>query len=226
MRGLGRAAGAPIARTSPSAARARPIAAEPRAEVRGGAAEDRGDRDARRSRTRCSGHRPGSGAASPASDRDACRAPSTAGPGARRAVARSRSRSLRSSQAPRSANVAPTSVISSAAAPCAFPTRRLPTRSESAVGRARRGDAEVGVPRPPEVLHGASGNRREHADRRRTLAGPSRPRPNPPRNARLRHATNRTRSPSSSSAGGLRRGSNSASGVRPMTCQPPGEASG
>ncbi len=131
-------------------------------------------------------------------------------------------------QASANAREAPVSVISIAAAPFGLPTSQLPARSET--GSAAP-DAETprwahpGRPRSctvlwkpgattltaPTFVPSAGGAGGAHA------GGSAVP---------FSVATNLTRSPAASSAGGVRPGSNSARGVRPMSCQPPGEASG
>ena len=65
-----------------------------------------------------------------------------------------------------------------------------------------------------KILNGGEHPRGRDLDRRHRIRSPARRAPV--------SGTKRTRSPARSSAGGSRRGSNIARGVRPMTCQPPG----
>ena len=71
------------------------------------------------------------------------------------------------------------------------------------------GDAEVTMAAPTEILHGGLQRRFQDDD-----------------HGRFSSFTNFTVSPGSSSDGAARSGSNRRSEVRPMSCQPPGDANG
>lgn len=79
-------------------------------------------------------------------------------------------------------------------------------------------DAKMARAAPAEILHARQRAGAQHFDVARCVVLAHR--------ASTPAMTKRTRSPGSKSVGGCRDGSNSASDVRPISCQPPGDVAG
>ena len=112
----------------------------------------------------------------------------------------------------------PPNVTSIAAARSSCASSRAPRRNERAVGGTGPADADGGQTGPAEVLDEGERAGRQHLQRR--AHGRSR------RTAAASASTKRTTAPGSSSAGGSRSTSQTATSVCPISCQPPGEERG